>query len=84
MHQTFVYNQTPDRPRMGQLLVLVLFLDLCIHAGVIFEFVYSCWCRFGIGVLMLVSVWDLCIPVNVPLGFVYSCWYQSFSQHAKF
>ena len=46
--------------------VMVRFV--CFHIGVIFEYVYPCWCHFWMCLFMLVSLWDLCIRVEILLG----------------
>ena len=52
--------------------MLVSFWDRCIRFGVIFGFVYSYWCSFGIRVLAVVYLY-LCIRIDVTFWFVHAC-----------
>ena len=49
-------------------------LFLRSHVGVIFGFVYSCWCHVQIYVFIWVSSFDWCIHAGVIFGLVYLCW----------
>ena len=58
IHPFFVFYQTPDRPPLGQLLVILLYFWISFHVNIFYIILISIWYQFGI----------MFVRVNAPKG----------------